>query len=148
MKPDLEENLLFANVPIGAPIKYKPPLGGIHRDVIEATPHRKENLARWGMASTHRNSGWKSRAIAPCSATQIWERHVHSEIETIVSREVNGAYLTGSSDLDRDEVVAILTAQDYEQISDLILANQRIEKYRLRDPLVVPPAGGNMRDDC
>jgi hypothetical protein len=111
------------------------PLGGVHPEVIRATAKEgggftKSNVARWGIPTIKDNKGWTSRLSAGATLEEIEHREQLAPAETIVSRKVRGSWRTGALDLDRDDVVAILERQGYEQSSDADLPTQRVERWR------------------
>lgn len=106
------------------------PLGGVHLEVIGANTGNAARR-RWGIATTYLNAGWKSGLHVPEQSVEGIRDRDRAELETIVSREVDGKWLVGSHSLNRDSIVQILHAQGYQQISDDTYGIERTEIYQL-----------------
>ena len=118
---------LFSDIEVD---RAKPPLGGVHVEVIEAN-NSKAARKRWGIP-TLLKKGWRTGLYVPRQSTDgIRDRADRTELETIVSREVDGKWLVGSHSLERATIVQILLDQGYEQISDTTYGIERTEVYQL-----------------
>lgn len=119
---------LFGDIEVD---EAKPPLGGVHLEVIEAN-NSKAARKRWGIPPLLKK-GWRTGLYVPRQSTEgIRDRADRTELETIVSREVDGKWLVGSHSLDRDTIVQILLDQAFKQISDNTYGIERTEVYQLR----------------
>lgn len=117
------------------------PLGGIHSSVIEANGTGAEGgmgwstatKARWGVMEVRKNKGWKSLLQKRTSLKQLESRPTKAKAEFIVSREVDGSWLTGAADHPRDAVLEMLKREGYVQVADERLPFERIERFEKRD---------------
>jgi hypothetical protein len=113
-----------------SPTPEHPPLGGVNREMRGVLG---DSLFKRTFGQPKQPpKGWSSRLSAnKISLKQIRDRVEHREREFIVSREVNGKLLTGTSDLDHDEVVAILKAQGYLYYDEDNVHGFLIETFKL-----------------
>jgi hypothetical protein len=124
------------------------PLGGVHRAVISAlgTPvgmggvsHTSENKRRLGVTTTRGDKGWKSSLEQPMTRAEVTAMELSDEV-TIISREVDGSWRTGASDLSREAIVEFLGKRGYvscDEEEEIIRSKSleiicRIEKFTLK----------------
>jgi hypothetical protein len=107
------------------------PLGGVHKAVIEQSPHTKEFIRDWGLLSINKRKFWKkelaSTDILETIPSRLQERSL--KFESIVSRKIDAAWLSGSQSMDRQALVEVLEACGYSQISDKITSFYRVETF-------------------
>lgn len=122
----------------GEPLRV--PLGGAHRDVVDAwASHggKSWNAAakkRLGLPSRGGKSLMSALTLQTSTLQQIADRPERAEFETIISRKVLGEWLTGSSSLSREAVVRLLDEQGYAPYNAATDAGYLTETFRLAKP--------------
>jgi hypothetical protein len=106
------------------------PLGGVHREVTEGNRTAKGGFLRdtmktWGVfggPAWKPPKNWKKEIEAPQSLREIRDRAVRRDLERVVSRKVEGLWVAGAGDLDRDALDELLVSDGYEWAKEDIVA--------------------------